>query len=122
MARNVDFLVVACPARPETRHLVDSDVLEALGADGILVNIARGSIVDTAALVGALRRKVIRGAALDVFDDEPNVTPDLLAAENVLLTPHIGSSTHEIRSARGETVLANLRAHFAGSALQSRVV
>jgi len=122
MARNVDFLVVACPARPETRHLVDSEVLEALGADGILVNIARGSIVDTAALVGALRRKAIRGAALDVFDDEPNIAPHLLAAENVLLTPHIGSSTYEIRSARGETVLANLRAHFAGGALQSRVV
>jgi len=114
LARDSDCLVVACPERPETRNLVNGRVLQALGPDGFLVNIARGSVVDEKALISALTERAIAGAALDVFPDEPRVAPALAALENVVLTPHIGTSTHEIRRERGDLLLANLRAHFAG--------
>lgn len=114
MARESDCLVIACPSTPETRNLVDAGILDALGPDGFLVNVARGPIVDEAALVAALRDGRIAGAGLDVFWDEPRVPPALLALDNVVLVPHIGSSTLDIRAERGRKVLANLRAHFAG--------
>jgi lactate dehydrogenase-like 2-hydroxyacid dehydrogenase len=114
MARASDCLVVSCPAMPETRNLVNGRVLDALGPQGYLVNVARGSVVDEQALIAALKEKRIAGAGLDVYADEPNVRAELVAMEQVVLTPHIGSTTQEIRDERGAKVLANLRAHFAG--------
>ncbi len=114
LARRSDCLVVACWLTPETRGLVNSRILDALGRDGFLVNIARGPIVDEGALITALRDGRIAGAALDVYWDEPRVPAALLELENVVLVPHIGSSTREVREARGEKLLANLRAHFSG--------
>ena len=114
LARESDCLVVACPAMPETRNLVDARILDALGPDGFLINIARGPIVDQQALIAALREKRIAGAALDVFWDEPRVPAELARMEQVVLTPHIGSNILEIREERGAKVLANLRAHFSG--------
>ena len=114
LARESDCLVVACPATPRTRSLVDARILDALGPDGYLINIARGPIVDEQALIAALREKRIAGAGLDVFWDEPRVPAELAAMEQVVLAPHIGSTTREIREERGVKVLANLRAHFAG--------
>jgi hydroxypyruvate reductase len=114
MARASDCLVVACPATPATRNLVDARILEALGADGFLINVARGSIVDEPALVAALKNGSIAGAGLDVFRDEPRVPEELFGMEHVVLVPHIGSSTREIREERGAKLLASLRAHFAG--------
>jgi lactate dehydrogenase-like 2-hydroxyacid dehydrogenase len=114
LARESDCLVVACPSTPETRNLVNARILNALGPDGFLVNIARGPIVDEQALIAALREKRIAGAGLDVFWDEPRVPAELAGMEQVVLTPHIGSNILEIREERGAKVLANLRAHFAG--------
>jgi hydroxypyruvate reductase len=114
MARQSDCLVVACPATPATRNLIDARILDALGPEGFLVNVARGSIVDEAALIAALTTRRIAGAGLDVFWNEPRVPPELIGLENVVIVPHIGSSTREIREGRGAKLLANLRAHFAG--------
>jgi hydroxypyruvate reductase len=121
MARAADCLVIACPERPETRHLVNGAVLEALGEEGFLVNIARGAIVDEAALIEALEKHSIAGAGLDVFADEPRVPAALIALENCVLSPHIGTSTREIRATRTALLLANLRAHFAGQPLVTPV-
>jgi len=114
MARASDCLVVSCPATPETRNLVNGRVLDALGPQGYLVNVARGSVVDEQALIAALKEKKIAGAGLDVYADEPNVPAELLGMDHVVLAPHIGSTTQEIREERGAKVLANLLAHFAG--------
>ena len=117
MAREADCLVVCCPLTPETRNLVDARILDALGPEGFLVNVARGPVVDEAALLAALANKRIAGAGLDVFWDEPRVPAALTEMENVVLVPHIGSSTREIREERGKKLLANLRAHFAGKSV-----
>ena len=117
MAREADCLVVCCPLTSETRNLVDARILDALGPEGFLVNVARGPVVDEAALLAALGSRRIAGAALDVFWDEPRVPAELLAMEHVVLVPHIGSSTQEIREERGRKLLANLRAHFAGKSV-----
>ena len=109
-----DILLVACEGGPATRGLVDGAVLDALGPAGFLINAARGTIVDQGALVAALGDGSIAGAALDVFDGEPEVPAELMAMENVVLTPHIASSTVEIRRAMGDLVYDNLRAHFDG--------
>jgi hydroxypyruvate reductase len=114
MARACDCLVVACALTPATRNLVDARILRALGSDGFLVNIARGAIVDEAALIDALASGGIAGAALDVFADEPHVPERLLALDNVLLAPHIGTSTREVREGRSSKLLADLRAYVAG--------
>jgi len=114
MARASDCLVVSCPATAETRNLVNGRVLDALGPQGYLVNVARGSVVDDQALIAALRNRKISGAGLDVYADEPNVPAELLGMDQVVLAPHIGSTTQEIREERGAKVLANLRAHFSG--------
>ena len=114
LARDSDFLVLTCPGGAATRGLVDRAVLDALGPAGILVNIARGSVVDEAALVAALADRRLGGAALDVFVDEPRVPPALFALDNVVLQPHVASATVETRGAMGDLVLTNLRNHFAG--------
>jgi lactate dehydrogenase-like 2-hydroxyacid dehydrogenase len=113
LAGESDFLVVACPGGPATRNLVDAKVLAALGPEGTLVNIARGSIVDEPALVAALAGGTIKAAGLDVFADEPNVPAELLAMDNVVLLPHVGSATRETRQAMADLCRANLDAWFA---------
>jgi len=113
LARWADFLVVACPGGVGTRHLVSAAVLEALGPEGILVNIARGSVVDEDALVQALTRGTIAGAGLDVLADEPHVPAALLANDRVVLLPHVAAATRETRAAMERLVLDNLTAYFA---------
>lgn len=119
LARWADFLVVITAGGPGTRHLVDAAVLDALGTKGYLVNVARGTVVDEAALVDALKRKQIAGAALDVFEDEPRVPVELLTLDNVVLAPHIASSTAQTREAMGQRVMDNLAAFFSGRGLPS---
>jgi hydroxypyruvate reductase len=114
LALQVEVLVVSCSGGPATHHLVDAKVLDALGSQGVLVNVARGSVVDTGALIAALATGRLGAAALDVYEDEPRVPAELLASERVLLTPHLGSGTRETRQRMGEIVLASLADHFAG--------
>src|SRR5215475_7363012 len=114
LAKESDFLVLSCPGGAATRNLVDRAVLDALGPQGILVNVSRGSVVDEAALVAALADGRLGGAALDVFVDEPRVPPALFAMDNVVLQPHVASATVETRGAMGDLVINNLRNHFAG--------
>jgi hydroxypyruvate reductase len=122
LAEWCDFLVVACPGGPATLRVVNADVLAALGAQGTLINIARGSVVDEPALVTALQRGTIKAAGLDVFADEPNIPKPLLSMENVVLLPHVGSGTVETRKAMAELVMRNLDAHFAGEPLPTPVL
>ncbi|WP_394559837.1 2-hydroxyacid dehydrogenase [Aquipseudomonas alcaligenes] len=110
LARWADFLVLACPGGAATHHLIGAEVLAALGPQGILVNIARGSVVDQAALVEALLAGTLGGAGLDVFEAEPAVPEALFALPNVVLLPHVGSGTVETRLQMEELVLANLQA------------
>jgi len=121
LAREVDFLCVICPLTPETRHLVTREVIEALGPEGTLINVARGPVVDEAALVDCLKAGKLGHAALDVFEDEPRVPEALFALDNTVLLPHVGSATHETRAAMGQLVVDNLVAHFAGKPLLTRV-
>jgi len=121
LAQDSDFLVLTLPGGPETQGLVNAEVLNALGPKGMLVNVARGSIVDEAALVAALQAGRLGGAALDVFADEPRVPGELMAMDNVVLQPHVGSATHNTRAAMGQLVVDNLLAHFAGQPLLTRV-
>jgi lactate dehydrogenase-like 2-hydroxyacid dehydrogenase len=108
LARQVDALIVAAEGGADTRHLIDRDVIEALGADGFLINISRGSVIDEAALVDALTAGRLAGAGLDVFADEPHVPEALLGMDNVVLLPHVGSATVETRAAMEELTLRNL--------------
>lgn len=112
-----DLLVVACPGGDATRGLVSAEVLLALGPGGYVINIARGSVIDESALVDALIHGKIAGAGLDVFACEPNVPNELLAMENVVLLPHIGSATHQTREKMALMTLANVDAYFAGKPL-----
>ena len=121
LAREVDFLVVITPGGAATRKLIDAKVLAALGTKGYLVNVARGSVVDEQALVAALRAGTIAGAGLDVFENEPIVPAELLAFDNVVLTPHVGSATWQTRQAMADLSFGNLQAHFAGKPLLSPV-
>jgi hydroxypyruvate reductase len=121
LAAAADFLVVCAPGGQATRHLVNERVLAALGPDGYLVNVARGSIVDEGALVDALERRAIAGAALDVYEDEPNVPERLRRLDNAVLMPHVAGFTHESFRAAVDLVRANLRAHFAGTPLLTPV-
>lgn len=116
-----DVLVLAVSASPETEGMVDEEILRAVGPEGLLVNVARGSVVDEDALVEALEYGDLGAAALDVFRDEPHVPEGLLKLPNVVLTPHLGSATEETRQAMLELVLENLRAHFAGEFVPGRV-
>jgi len=122
LAQNCDILVTAAAANAETRHAINADVLAALGSNGVLINIARGSLVDEGALVKALQSGGLGGAGLDVFENEPTVPAELFEMPNVVLTPHIGSGTHQTRKAMADLVLANLSAHFSGKELVTAVV
>lgn len=117
-----DFVSLHCPATPETRHLMNAARLGMMRRSAFLINSARGDVVDEAALVAALRAGTIAGAGLDVFEREPQVTPELLAMENVVLLPHLGSATMETRVAMGLRALENLRLFFAGQPVRDRVV
>jgi len=121
LAAEVDYLVVITPGGAGTRKLINAEVLAALGKKGILVNVARGSVVDEAALIDALERGVIGGAGLDVFESEPNVPERLRALPHVVLAPHIGSATTQTRQAMADLAFGNLQAHFAGKPLLSPV-
>jgi lactate dehydrogenase-like 2-hydroxyacid dehydrogenase len=121
-ARQCDVIMVATSGGPEAAQLVDAAMLDALGPDGVLVNISRGSVVDEDALVAALADGRVAGAGLDVFADEPHVPPALLAMDQVVLQPHQGSATRHTRKAMADLVLANLDAHFAGRPLPTPVV
>ncbi|QWE18265.1 2-hydroxyacid dehydrogenase [Polynucleobacter corsicus] len=112
LAKASDVLFLACPATPETEKMINAEVLEALGPQGYLINIARGSVVDEAALLVALQQKWIAGAALDVFENEPNPNPGFLNLDNVLLTPHIGSATSETRQLMTNLAIDNLEAFY----------
>jgi hydroxypyruvate reductase len=114
LAAQSDFLVVITPGGAATRKLIDAKVLAALGPKGYLVNVARGSVVDETALIEALQAGTIAGAALDVFENEPQVPEALRALDNVVLTPHIGSATTATRHAMANLAFQNLRAFFAG--------
>lgn len=122
MARDTDWLVIIAPGGKGTEKIVSREVLEALGPEGSLVNMARGSLVDEAALVEMLQSKQLGGAALDVFEKEPQVPAALFGLDNVVLSPHMGSATHQTRDKMGALVVANLDAHFAGEPLPSAVV
>jgi lactate dehydrogenase-like 2-hydroxyacid dehydrogenase len=122
LARDSDVLFVSVSSNPSTQGMVNAEVLEALGPDGILINIARGNIVDEAALVAALVSGTLGGAGLDVFTQEPHIPEALWALDRVVLQPHMGSATAECRVDMGNLVLENLAAHFAGRSLPSAVV
>ena len=114
MARDVDVIIVITPGGPATKHLIDANVLEALGPDGILINMSRGSVVDEPALIAALEAGKILSAGLDVFANEPRVPPELMAMENVVLFPHVGSASVYTRDAMGQLVVHNLLSWAAG--------
>ncbi len=121
LAAAVDFLVVITPGGVGTRHLINADVLKALGPAGYLINVARGSVVDEAALVGALKNGVIAGAGLDVFEQEPHPLEALWSMDNVVLTPHMASATVQTRHAMANLAVSNLQAHFEGQPLLTPV-
>lgn len=114
LAQDSDFLVLCCPENDRTRGLITAEVLAALGPDGILVNIARGKIVDEAALIEALEKGTIWAAACDVFADEPRVPERLRKSNRLIAVPHIGSQLEDVRRIRKTNVVANLRAFFDG--------
>jgi lactate dehydrogenase-like 2-hydroxyacid dehydrogenase len=114
MARDVDILVVITPGGPGTKNLINADVLKALGPDGILINMARGSVVDEPALIQALKDKTILMAGLDVYVNEPEVPPELIAMENVVLFPHLGSASVYTRTQMDQLVVDNIVAWAAG--------
>jgi lactate dehydrogenase-like 2-hydroxyacid dehydrogenase len=116
MARDVGILLVITPGGAATKNLIDAEVLEALGPDGILINMARGSVVDEPALIKALADKTIMAAGLDVYAKEPEVPQALIAMDNVVLFPHLGSATVATRERMDELVVDNLKAWAAGNA------
>lgn len=122
MARECDWMIVIAPGGAGTKGIVSRGVLEALGPEGHLVNVARGTLVDEAALVDALQSGALGGAALDVFEAEPHVPEALFALDNVVLSPHQGSATWKTRKAMGMLVFDNVKAHFAGEPLLTPVV
>jgi lactate dehydrogenase-like 2-hydroxyacid dehydrogenase len=122
MARDSDYLMLTCPGGEATRNLIDAKVIAALGPEGRLVNIARGSVVDQPALIAALQSRQLAGAALDVYADEPRVPEALMKLDNVVLAPHIASATHATRRAMGDLMIDNLLAHFAGKPLLTPVI
>lgn len=114
MAREVDTLMVIVPGGAATRNLINAEVLRALGPSGILINVARGSVVDEPALIKALQDRTIHAAGLDVFADEPAVPDELVAMENVVLLPHVGSASLHTREKMDQLVVDNLLSWFAG--------
>lgn len=122
LAEFSDVLFVTLAASAETRHIVDARVIEALGPEGMLINISRASNIDETALLDALETGRLGSAALDVFDGEPNLNPRFLLQDNVLLQPHHASGTIETRKAMGQLMRDNLTAHFAGRPLPTAIV
>ncbi|KAK4482036.1 hypothetical protein RD792_012958 [Penstemon davidsonii] len=122
LASNCDILVVACALTPETTHIVNREVIDALGPKGVLINIGRGPHVDEPELVSALLEGRLGGAGLDVFENEPEVPEELFGLDNVVLLPHVGSGTIETRKDMADVVLGNLEAHFANKPLLTPVV
>lgn len=114
MARDVDTLVVIVPGGTATRHMINAEVLRALGPEGVLINVARGSVVDEPALIKALQDGTIASAGLDVFANEPAVPPELIAMEHVVLLPHIASASVHTREKMDQLVVDNLLSWFAG--------
>ena len=121
LASQVDMLTLITPGGAGTHHMVNAAVLKALGPKGYIVNVARGSVIDEAALVEALQTGVIAGAGLDVFENEPTPLPALLTMDNVVLTPHVGSATDATRQAMADLATANINRHFAGEPLETPV-
>ena len=121
LAKISDFLILTCPGGPETENLIDANVLDALGPKGILINIARGTVVDEPALIAALQNGTIAAAGLDVYRNEPHVPQEYISMDNVVLLPHIGSASVETRTAMGQLVVDNIFAHFDGKALLTEV-
>ncbi|KAK7294204.1 hypothetical protein RJT34_17090 [Clitoria ternatea] len=122
LASNCHILVVACPLTEETHHIINREVMNALGPKGYLINIGRGKHVDEPELVSALLEGRLGGAGIDVFECEPNVPEELFGLENVVLLPHVGSATVETRTAMADLVLGNLEAHFLGKPLLTPLV
>lgn len=122
LAKNSDVLMVATPGGKQTEKLVGARVLDALGPKGYVVNISRGSVVDEGVLIQYLKEKRIAGAGLDVFEIEPNANPEFFALRNAVIYPHVGSATNETRFAMGMLQVNNLRAHFSGNPVLTRVV
>ncbi len=114
LARSVDTLIIVTPGTPETQNLVNADVLSALGPRGIIVNISRGSVIDEAALIAALRSGTIAAAGLDVMVNEPDINAELMALDNLVLLPHVGSASQHTRNQMGQLVVDNLVAFNAG--------
>jgi lactate dehydrogenase-like 2-hydroxyacid dehydrogenase len=114
MAKDVDVLIVITPGGAATKHLINKEVLEALGPNGIVINVARGSVIDEKALIDALRDKKILSAGLDVFEDEPKVPQGLIDMDHVVLLPHVGSASVHCRNLMGQLVVDNLIAWASG--------
>jgi hydroxypyruvate reductase len=121
LAANCDYLVLITPGGAGTNKLINAEVLKALGPEGILVNVARGSVVDQEALIHALQNGVIAGAGLDVFENEPNVPEALRAIPHVVLAPHVGSATRQTRQAMADLAFNNLKSHFDGKPVHTPV-
>jgi lactate dehydrogenase-like 2-hydroxyacid dehydrogenase len=117
-----DFVSLHCPAGTSTKHLINAQTLKFMKPTAHLINTARGDVVDSQALIDALKNKQIAGAGLDVYENEPNLHEGFLELENVQLLPHLGSATLETRTAMGEKVLANLAAYFANLPLPDQVI
>lgn len=122
LAKNSDVLMVCASGGKESSRLINDAVFSALDKKGILINVARGSVVDETALVNAITKDVIGGAGLDVFTDEPNVPPELLNRDNVIVTPHTGSNTTATRAAMAKLVIDNINAYYASQPLLTPVV
>ncbi|CAL5203229.1 unnamed protein product [Lathyrus oleraceus] len=122
VASNCDILIVACSLTEKTHHIINREVISALGPKGFLINIGRGKHVDEPELVSALLEGRLGGAGLDVFENEPHVPEELLGLENVVLLPHVGSATVETRTVMADLVLGNLEAHFLGKPLLTPVI
>lgn len=121
LARHSDFLVAACPGGAATHHLVDKTVLHALGPQGYLINVARGSVVCTQDLIAALQAGTIAGAGLDVLEAEPEVPPELMGLDHVLLTPHMAGRSPAAQAMQQQVLLGHLEAYFAGRPLASQL-
>ena len=122
LASNCDILVVACPLTEETHHIINREVINALGLKGVLINIGRGKHVDEPELVSALLEGRLGGAGLDVYENESHVPEELFRLENVVILPHVGSGTVETRAAMADLLLGNLEAHFLGKPLLTPLV
>ena len=114
MAKACDILMVAAPGGAGTRHIVNREIIEAVGPTGIIVNVSRGSLIDEAALIEALKARKLLGAGLDVFEHEPQVPEALLALDNAVLLPHVGSASVHTRQAMADLMIDNLKSWLDG--------